>query len=186
MPYKFSIFSSYSQQLFNYDDHKCQLSWKMTLISPSSFPPYYDTPQKTDHNTGNSKGNTQQAKCHVHSRKIGNRAWWGSWKREQLMHHMFGEAICDLNNNFTIQAINIQTVCMYLQVIMPSWYANSLQLEEVLSLTWRVAPFWLVLLLVDLHQTLLFNQSCEHTCVGIPRCEACLLGYFHFEILFQD
>ena len=50
------------------------------------------------------------------------------------MHHMFGEAICDLNNNFTIQAINIQTVCMYLQVIMPSWYANSLQLEEVLSL----------------------------------------------------
>ena len=38
------------------------------------------------------------------------------------------------NNNFTIQAVNIQTVCMYLQVIMPSWYANSLQLEEVLSL----------------------------------------------------
>jgi len=41
-------------------------------------------------------------------------------KREKLMHHLFGEAICYLNNNVTIQAINVQTVCMYLQVIMPS------------------------------------------------------------------
>lgn len=40
---------------------------------------------------------------------------------------------------FTILASNVQTVRMYLQIIMPFWHANSLLLEEDLTALLQVS-----------------------------------------------